>query len=259
MFTIVPIPALKDNYIWAIHSKGSRSIWIVDPGEAQPVIDYLEAHDLHLDGILITHHHWDHTHGLPDLHKRYPLTAIYGANPTQVPQVTHPIAEGDTIPLNTWDTPHRIRILSIPGHTLDHTAYLLDNALFCGDTLFGCGCGRIFEGTPSMMYHSLHKIKQLPPDTLIYCGHEYTMANLAFALKVDPLNAALQQRYERTQRLSETHPCTLPSRLSEECETNPFLRCDTVSVQTGVSAHTQTPLTDPIDTFAALRTWKNQV
>lgn len=255
MINIVPIPAFQDNYIWAIHSKGSRSIWIVDPGDAEPVIQYLETQDLHLDGILITHHHWDHAGGVPSLHERYPLTAIYGADPQQVPSITHPVTDGDIIPINTWN--QSIRVLSIPGHTLDHTAYHLTDALFCGDTLFACGCGRIFEGNPSMMYESLNKIKQLPADTRIYCGHEYTLANIAFAMQVDPHNAALLERFKKMQILREKNGCTLPSLLQDEWATNPFLRCDTPAIQSAVSAHIEQSVSDPIATFAALREWKN--
>lgn len=257
MINIIPIPALQDNYIWAIHSKGSRSIWIVDPGDAKPVIAYLETHNLHLDGILVTHHHWDHAGGLPVLQERYPLTAIYGADPQQVPQITHPVTDGDTIPMTTWETTPIIQILSIPGHTLDHTAYLLEGALFCGDTLFGCGCGRIFEGTPSMMYQSLNKIKRLPGETRIYCGHEYTLANIAFAMLADPDNVVLKERFHRVYDLRQSGSCTLPSLLKEEWATNPFLRCDTAAIQASVAAYTQQPDLDELGTFAALREWKN--
>jgi hydroxyacylglutathione hydrolase len=258
MIEIIPIPAFKDNYIWAIHSKGSRSIWIVDPGDALPVIRYLESHQLQLGGILVTHHHWDHAGGLPDLQERYPNTPIYGADPKQVPSITHPITEGDSISLSAWEGELAIQIMAIPGHTLDHTAYLLNDALFCGDTLFACGCGRIFEGTPSMMFHSLSKLKQLPAHTRIYCGHEYTLPNILFALKVDPQNVVLQQRYEKVHALRQTNACTLPSILSDEWLTNPFLRCDTIDVQSAVSAKTQHKMDDPLLTFAALREWKNQ-
>lgn len=257
MINIVPLPALKDNYIWVLQKTGDRSIWIVDPGEAEPVIDYIEQNQLHLDGILITHHHWDHTNGLAVLQHRYPITPIYGANPVQVKAITHPIQEGDTIPIPSWGK--TIEIMAIPGHTLDHTAYLLDNALFCGDTLFACGCGRIFEGTPKMMLNSLNKIKALPSRTLIYCGHEYTLANLQFALKVDPDNMALQHRYHQVEKLLQTQSCSLPSKLPDEWATNPFLRCDSPDIQKSVRAHVGGNCENTLETFAALREWKNSI
>lgn len=255
MINIVPLPALKDNYIWAIHDDQSPSLWIVDPGEADPVIEYIQKTGFKLEGILVTHHHWDHTNGLEQLQKTYPMTPIYGASPEQVPQITRPLKEGDFIPIPDWDK--RIETFAIPGHTLDHTAYLLGNALFCGDTLFAGGCGRIFEGTPEMMLNSLNKIKGLPDNTLVYCGHEYTLANLIFALKADPHNKVLQQRFEDTQTLLQTQTCTLPSLLSDERATNPFLRSDSPDIQTRVSEQMKHTCHTALDCFAALREWKN--
>lgn len=253
-FEIVPITALQDNYIWMILHHLDHSAWIVDPGDAEPVLAYLKQYNIALRGILLTHHHWDHSHGIPDLIQQFQVPVIastYSNDPTVTRQVT------DNEYFSIQDTFPKIRAIAIPGHTLDHMAYHIGNALFCGDTLFGAGCGRLFEGTPEQMYHSLQKLAALPEHTQIYCGHEYTLANLRFAAIVEPNNPMISQRIEKTRALCDKNRPTLPSLLNEEKSSNPFLRCHILEVQQQVSAHANRELRDPIEVFTALRQWKD--
>jgi hydroxyacylglutathione hydrolase len=222
MTKIFGIKALQDNYIWAIHGIDSSRIIVVDPGEAQPVLTYLNKNKLKLDAILLTHHHWDHTGGVAELLKHYPHISIYGSKIDQVPGITHFVDESHAITLPNFNYP--IKIMNIPGHTLGHIAYLYDKALFCGDTLFSCGCGRIFEGTPEQMFESLQKLAHLPLDTLIYCGHEYTLKNITFAQTLEPNNKFLAARKAEVENLRNQNLPSLPVLLSTELETNPFLR-----------------------------------
>lgn len=251
---IVPISALKDNYIWMLLNEKTSAAWIVDPGEASPVFEYLKQHHINLHGIFVTHHHWDHTNGIADLIQTYPIQVI-GSIDSCCPHISKRVANDEILTLEAWLP--KIRALSIPGHTLDHTAYAIGKALFTGDTLFGAGCGRLFEGSPEQMYQSLQKLANLPEDTQIYCGHEYTLANLRFAAVVEPQNEAISQRIEKTQVLRDKNCPSLPSLLSEEKQTNPFLRSHVLAVQEQVSAQFQRKMTDPIEVFAALRQWKN--
>ena len=220
MPTCHPIRALSDNYIWTLVNPSTREAWVVDPGEAHPVEDYFSKHKLTLSGILITHHHWDHTHGIEELCFSRTIP-VHG--PGDILGVTHPTTPNETIRLE--EISMDFEILDIPGHTLDHIAYVNDNHLFCGDTLFAGGCGRVFEGTFSQMHASLQKLKQLPDATKVFCGHEYTYANLKFALHLEPNNAKLHQRMEAVMALIKDKRVTLPSTIGLEKETNPFLRC----------------------------------
>lgn len=253
--TISAIAALTDNYIWSIGNFKARCALIVDPGEAQPVIAYLEHHQLSLSGILITHHHGDHVNGVADLLK-YTAVPVYG--PMQSPflgltQCVHAQQSG-FISQHFPD----YAVLAIPGHTLDHIAYYADNHLFCGDTLFAGGCGRVFEGTAEQLYASLQKIAALPDSTQLYCAHEYTLNNLRFAARVEPSNQALLQRIERVQSAREQGIPSVPSRLFEEKQTNPFLRCDKPEIIHQVEQFMSQTLQSPMAVFAALRTWKNK-
>ncbi len=248
---IVPIPALQDNYIWLIVT--DNLAFCVDPGDAAPVLAYLNVHQLQLAGILITHHHWDHTQGIADLlaHKAVP---VYGATNSGCEYVDHPIPSGDTLTLT--DDLH-YQVLAIPGHTLDHTAYIHADHVFTGDTLFASGCGKVFEGTPAQMLASLKSLATLPPNTAVYCGHEYTLANLQFALQVEPENEQIKQRIKNVRAQLQEKSCSLPSTLQDELNTNPFLRCHIPNVITRATEYAGKTYPTEVNVFHALRTWKN--
>lgn len=246
------VTAFKDNYIWLWVNHKNSSAWVIDPGDAAPVLNFLKENHLTLQGILLTHHHWDHCNGVPGLLENYAVP-IYGGCNEQFKFSVNQIQENDQV--NCDDI--SFKVLDIPGHTLGHVAYYGNNILFCGDTLFTAGCGRIFEGTPEQMYSSLLKLKSLPEQTLVYCGHEYTLANLQFAAQVSPENMAVQQRLKKTKELREQNLPTVPALLSEEKITNPFLRCDSPEVMAAVSHHSGKLLTTPLSVFTELRCWKN--
>lgn len=255
MNPIVAIPALKDNYIWAIHCLAGKEIVVVDPGEAAPVIQYLKENKLTLSGIVLTHHHWDHTGGVDQLIKHVKSIPVYGSPIENIASVTHPVNDGDDIFFPTLDL--HFKVIHIPGHTLGHVAYVSETAIFCGDTLFSCGCGRIFEGTSTQMYHSLEKLKQLSPNKFIYCGHEYTLANIRFAQVVSPQNPFLQTRLKNAEHLLSQGKPSLPVSLAEELKTNPFLRCFDDQIREQVEAHCKQKLADPLAVFTYLRQWKD--
>ncbi|MBS0349713.1 MAG: hydroxyacylglutathione hydrolase [Proteobacteria bacterium] len=251
---IEPIRAFQDNYIWLLTDQHSSTAWVVDPGEAHNLLAILQKRRLELTGILITHHHADHCGGVAELLSHYPNVFIYGADQTSIPQINHPVHEGETFDCMSM----KVTVLAIPGHTLDHVAYLVADNLFCGDTLFSVGCGKIFEGTAAQMYHSLNKINQLDEATKIYCGHEYTLANLNFAQLVDPDNPDLHSKLLNATHAMRDHGCTLPSSLKEERKSNPFLRCTAPEIIENVSKHIAKNLVDPIEVFYYLRAWKNK-
>jgi hydroxyacylglutathione hydrolase len=253
MLSIDPIPAFQDNYIWCLHDGGSA--WVVDPGDAEPVEAFLTERNLRLDGLLITHHHSDHTGGIAELVRKYGLQTVYGPRNPAIAGITHRLKEGDSVSLLGLD----FQVFEVPGHTLDHIAYFLATTqplVFCGDTLFAAGCGRLFEGTAPQMYASLQKLAALPAATKIYCTHEYTLSNLHFALAVEPDNLATQARVISAQSLRKELRPTLPSTLQLELETNPFLRADALTVQTAALQHGAIG-TENSQIFAALRTWKD--
>lgn len=250
--TITPIPALTDNYVWLIIDNNSRTALAVDPGEAKPILDYLQQHSLTLAGILVTHHHWDHTNGIIDL-KDLSDIPVYGAMNSNNANVTHRVSENDTIDFASL----QLQIIAIPGHTLDHTAYYSPGILFSGDTLFAAGCGRVFEGTMPQMFATLQTLAALPDDTNIYCGHEYTLKNLTFAEIVEPNNLAIKNRIENVKSLRNSGLPSLPSQLSDEKQTNPFLRCDAAEIIANVSAHANKTLSSAVDVFTELRKWKD--
>lgn len=259
MLEVEAIPALDTNYIWLLKPQASSErVYILDPGAAKPVLERLERDSYKLVGILITHHHWDHTDGLDELLSHWELP-VYG--PPSVSQVTHPLAEGERLTLEDLE----LEVMAVPGHTLDHLAYVSRPAagsgqpprLFCGDALFAGGCGRVFEGTAAQQLESLKKLAALPDDTLIYCAHEYTQANLRFALKADPHNEALIERQSRVEQDLERHGMSLPSNMREELRTNPFLRCQEPGVKARVEAHSGRKLDSEAELFAALRRWKD--
>jgi hydroxyacylglutathione hydrolase len=256
MLTITPIPAFSDNYIWTLcdRSRGNAAV-VVDPGDALPVESFLKDHNLELAAILITHHHADHTGGIAALTERRAIP-VYGPAAESIVGVTHALREGDNVELTSiCDTP--LRVIEVPGHTRGHIAYVGDGIVFCGDTLFAAGCGRLFEGTPAQMHASLAKLAALPSDTRVYCTHEYTLANLRFAMAVEPDNAALQQRvFDDNETRARGKP-TVPSTIGRELATNPFLRCERETVIAAAAAHCDIHVASGVDTFAAVRAWKD--
>jgi hydroxyacylglutathione hydrolase len=250
---VVPVQAFKDNYVWTLRSETHAAV--VDPGEAQPVLDYLAREKLELAAILATHHHPDHVGGIAQLLESWRVP-VYGPKGEPIPTLTQPVAEGDRVTIPALGV--SFSVLDIPGHTRAHSAYYGAGALFCGDTLFACGCGRLFEGTAQQMYASLSKLAALPDDTKVYCGHEYTLANIGFARNVEPANAALSAREARDRRLREAGKPTVPSTMREEKATNPFLRCTEPAVVDSVNKYLGTRVSDPVRVFAAIREWKNR-
>ncbi|MBK9554206.1 MAG: hydroxyacylglutathione hydrolase, partial [Saprospiraceae bacterium] len=222
MLSIHPIHAFRDNYIWIIHNQNHAAV--VDPGIASPVIEYLQSKKLQLSAILITHHHNDHTGGNAELLQSFDIP-VYGPLNESIATVSHPLREGDQVNLEEMSL--NLMVLDIPGHTRGHIAYYGSNPfnmVFCGDTLFACGCGRVFEGTAQQMYQSLQKLSQLPSDTLIFCTHEYTLGNIQFAKVVDPENAKLIAFEIAAEELRNRNIPTIPTTLTLEKKINPFIR-----------------------------------
>lgn len=230
MLTILQIPVLTDNYIYLVHDPVSKDTAAIDPALAQPVMDALDKNGWRLTYILNTHHHWDHVGGNLELKQKTGCKIIAAqSDRDRIPGIDIGVSEDDVIPLGS----HTARVISTPGHTSGHIVYHFaeDCALFCGDTLFVMGCGRLFEGTAEQMYNSLQKLKALPPSTRIYCTHEYTQANGLFALSVEPNNSQLQQKMLEVQQLRAENKPTVPSTIGQERATNPFFRADSASVQ----------------------------
>ncbi len=257
MIAIEPVAAFSDNYIWLMYDSDSRRAAVVDPGDAAPVEAALKARDLALDCILITHHHFDHTGGINDLLAERDIPVI-GPASDNIPQITRHLRDGDQVSVLGLT----FSAIAVPGHTLDHIALYTPDAgeqpvLFCGDTLFAGGCGRLFEGEPKMMYESLQRLSALPANTLVYCAHEYTLANLAFANAVEPDNRELAQRNDAARALRESDRPTVPSTLALELATNPFLRSDQAGVKTAAEAHCGTECPRDWEVFAAVRRWKD--
>jgi hydroxyacylglutathione hydrolase len=251
-----PVRAFSDNYIWLIQSPHAPSrVVAVDPGDAAPVIAELRRSGASLAGILLTHHHADHIGGVPEL-LRLGAVPVIGPDDGRIPQRTLTVREGGRCELP--DLGLSFEILEVPGHTLSHIAFWGHGTLFCGDTLFSAGCGRMFEGTPPQMNASLDKLKDLPPDTRMFCGHEYTAANLRFALTVDPANSAALEYQAAVARLRAADRPSLPSTMGLEVQVNPFLRCDNPTVVRAAEAHAGQSLADPAAVFGVLRAWKDQ-
>jgi hydroxyacylglutathione hydrolase len=251
-----PVRAFSDNYIWLIDSPRAQGrLAVVDPGDAAPVIAELQRSGASLAAILLTHHHPDHIGGVPELLRHWEVPVI-GPDDARIAQRTRTVRDGERCDI--VDLGLSFEILQVPGHTLSHIAFWGHGALFCGDTLFSAGCGRMFEGTPTQMNASLNRLRNLPPDTRVFCGHEYTAANLRFALTVDPGNrAALEYRDGVDRVLAQGKP-TLPSTMGLEIQVNPFLRCDDPTVVTAAERHAGHSLAQAADVFAVLRAWKDQ-
>ena len=250
------VEAFDDNYIWIIDD--GRSAAVVDPGQAEPVRDYLADHRLALGALLLTHHHADHIGGVADL-LRDPLDhspcPVYGPPDPRIAVVNQPCRHGDLVEIETPAL--TFRVLETPGHTTSHIAFHGHGRLFCGDTLFSIGCGRMFEGTPPQMLASLDALAALPDETWVHCAHEYTRANCAFATRVDPDNRDLAQRCDEVERLRRHDERTVPSRLGDERRCNPFLRTRERDVVQAAVAHDPECDGSPASVFAVLRRWKD--
>ncbi|MDP1574845.1 MAG: hydroxyacylglutathione hydrolase [Coxiellaceae bacterium] len=256
MLQIYPVCAFKDNYIWIIHNQHYAAV--VDPGDAKPVMHYLESKKLQLIAILNTHYHKDHIGGNAILLENS-LVPVYGSGNEPIPTLTHPVKDGGKIFLEKLSL--NFSVLDIAGHTAGHIAYYgaANGApiLFCGDTLFACGCGRIFEGTAQQMYTSLQKLANLPDETLVYSAHEYTLSNISFARTVEPGNSALSAFEKKAKELRKQDIPTLPSSITTEKATNPFLRCHHPDVISSACSYANKTLSDPVDIFTELRNWKD--
>ena len=256
MINVRPIPAFDDNYIWLLTRSGYPGCVVVDPGDEDPVIERLQADHLRLDAILITHKHGDHVGGIRGLKARWPDAVVYGPANEPISLLERRLRGGERLDLQGLDV--AFDVLDVPGHTEGHIAYYGAGALFCGDTLFAAGCGRVFSGTFEQLSDSLIRIGGLPADTRVYCAHEYTLANLGFAAWVEPDSPALHARTARDGGLRERGEPTVPSTLGEELATNPFMRTDQRDVVAAASRWAGRALSDRGAVFRALRTWKDK-
>ncbi len=248
-----PVRAFQDNYVWTLRHGSSAAV--VDPGDAKPVLAYLRAEKLQLSAILNTHHHADHVGGNAELLEHFKVP-VYGPRDERIPTVTRRVGEGDRFTLEEFGI--EFQVIEIPGHTRSHIAFYGGGMLFSGDTLFACGCGRLFEGTPAQMHASLAKLAKLPDATRVYCGHEYTLANIKFAQAADATNPELTRWEHAASALRAKDEPTLPSTLARERMANPFLRCDQPAIIAAASQHAGAPLADAVSVLGALRDWKNK-
>jgi len=259
---IIPLRAFRDNYIWLL--RRGQFAALVDPGDAAPALAYLEAERLKLAAILITHHHEDHAGGVDGILMQLQYDApipVYGPAAENIAGVNQSLVDGDRVHLPALEA--SFEVIAVPGHTRGHIAYYgrklcACGVLFCGDTLFAAGCGRVFEGTPAQMWHSLARLAALPAATRVYCAHEYTEANIRFALAVEPDNAALSERAAAVARLRQADLPTVPSTLADELATNPFLRYDQPTVRSAAERVSGEGQPDAIAVFTAIRAWKNK-
>jgi hydroxyacylglutathione hydrolase len=254
---LLALPAFEDNYIWAVVDDEGDAL-IVDPGDAAPVLA-AAGNGLWPAAVLLTHHHHDHCGGVEALRQRWPTLPVFAPEDARIPLATERVGDGAEIALKSW----RFSVLAVPGHTRSHIAFLGGGRdglphLFCGDTLFSLGCGRMFEGTASQMLASLDRLAALPGQTVMCCGHEYTLANAAFAQAVEPANDARRRRTEEAQTMRNAGRPTVPSTMAQEVATNPFLRVDTPAVGEAVAHRLGRPAQDRVETFAELRRWKDQ-
>ncbi|MDA8622370.1 hydroxyacylglutathione hydrolase [Psychrosphaera sp.] len=256
MYSIVRISAFNDNYLWLLKDKLNQAV-IVDPGDAQPVINLLDEQGLELKEILLTHHHADHIGGVETLLKQFPNAKVFGPATERFSMVTHPCVDGDELNLSISSVP--FRVISVPGHTIDHIAYYSKPNVFVGDTLFSSGCGRLFEGSPSQMLNSLNRLIELPNDTDVYCAHEYTLANTTFAQHVLPSNEEIKEFRTTVERKRKVNEATVPTTIAVEKKINPFLLCHTNELKESVKKNFQLD-TSPSDleAFTLVRKWKDK-
>jgi hydroxyacylglutathione hydrolase len=252
MLTITAIPALRDNYIWLLQLE--RHAVAVDPGEAAPVLDFLQANKLQLDAILCTHRHHDHIGGISELREVYNVP-VYGRKHPNNPHITHDLREGDQLRLDTLDTV--FDIIEVPGHLDDHLAFIAPGVVFCGDVMFGAGCGKNFEGTLAQLHHSLQRLATLPDETLVYCAHEYTAYDLPFAIACEPGNPDIHQRNVETNLLRAANRPTVPFTIALEKATNPFLRYTSQELIQTLQARGLVD-TNELAVFTALRQWRDR-
>ncbi len=254
-----PIPVLSSNYIWTIENPAQSELYIVDPGSSAEAIEYIEKHRLTLRGVLITHSHRDHTGGINELIERFPAP-VYGPECAAIPQVTQVLAEGDQLTL--WPS-LRAEVLHCPGHLPEHLVFFLNEewlpqpALFCGDVLFSSGCGRMFSGPATTFLNSLERLAALPEDTLVFCAHEYTEANLRFAAHVEPGNLRIRSKQQNVEQDLEAHACSLPTTIASERQTNPFLRCDEPAIRQRIAELSRQPCCDKVSVFEQMRALKD--
>ncbi|MFQ5916514.1 MAG: hydroxyacylglutathione hydrolase [Candidatus Binatia bacterium] len=251
---VIQIPLLRDNYAYLLICEVTKQTAVVDPSEAAPVLRKVEEEGVHLGAILNTHHHWDHTGGNPALLERMPLE-VYGhrGDRGRIQGLSHPMDEGDELTIGEL----RGEVLFIPGHTKGHVAYHFSGKLFCGDTLFIAGCGRVFEGTMAQMHSSLSRLRELPDDTLVYCGHEYTEKNLQFAMTLEPNNERLSEKAQKVRSLRAEGVSTVPSTIKEEKETNPFFRWKSKEIQQNLKGRFPSLSLDPVSVFGKVRQLKD--
>lgn len=266
MLQIKAIPAFSDNYIWMLQKNEGREVALVDPGDERKILGYLEQNDLQPIAILITHQHYDHTGGVAALVRKYPGIEVICSDSivSKVPLsidlpvadfITRPVRDGSQVEIPQLDV--TFDILAIPGHTLDHVAYFGEGVVFCGDTVFGCGCGRLFSGTAEQITASMEKLAALPTDTLMYCAHEYTLDNIGFAKWVEPDNPDILKRDEEEMARQEKGIPTIPSTLETELKTNPFMRYKVPAVRAAAEKYAGEKLNSDAEVFAAIRRWKD--
>jgi len=266
MLNIKPIPAFSDNYIWMLQKDNSDQVVLVDPGDERKITAFLENESLQPIAILITHQHYDHTGGVAKLVKKFPQVkvicpdSIVSNPPLSIDLpiaelITHPVTDGDSIEIKELGV--RFDVMAIPGHTLDHVAYFGEGLLFCGDTIFGCGCGRIFSGTAEQMTHSMRRMSALPPETKVCSAHEYTVDNIGFAKWVEPENKDILARDKEDLVKQEKGMPTLPSTLAMELKTNPFMRYNIPQVKLAAEKYAEESLHTDAEVFAAIRQWKD--
>ena len=251
---ITPVSAFKDNYVWVV-SRGANAV-VVDPGDTRPVAAHLRAEGLQLSAILNTHHHLDHVGGNAELVAEC-AAPVYGPDDARIPALTQRVGEGQRIAIAPLGI--EFSVLEIPGHTRTHIAYYGADMLFCGDTLFACGCGRLFEGTPRQMHDSLAKLARLPDATRVYCGHEYTLSNIRFAKLVDAENPLLAEWEREAAAQRARNEPTVPSTIGREKAANPFLRCSEQAIVRSASKHAGHTLADAVEVLAEIREWKNSL